>query len=188
LRQFNLKHKRNFKKSKVMTNLIALIALFVLLSGSSITVSAQVTASATGTAKVITPIQMSNSGDLNFGIISVNPSSAGTVILTPDNVRSATGGVTLPVAVGTFNSASFEVSGISSSTYAITLPPTACIISNGSNSITVDKFTSTPSGTGALSNGGSQTINVGATLNVSAGQVAGTYTNGTGFPIKVNYN
>ena len=172
----------------VMTKLIALIALIVLVSGSLITVSAQVTANASGTANVITPIEISNSGDLNFGNISISPTSAGTVTLTPDNVRSATGGVTLPVAVGTFNSASFKVTGISSSTFAITLPPTACIISNGSNSITVDAFTSTPSGTGALSNVGSQTINVGATLNVSAGQEAGTYTNGTGFPVKVNYN
>jgi hypothetical protein len=171
-----------------MIKLIALFVVIILISGSTNNVSAQVTASATGTANVITPIQMSNSGDLNFGNINVNPSSGGTVILTPDNVRSATGGVTLPIAVGTFGSASFEVTGITSSTYAITLPPTACIISNGSNSITVDDFTSTPSRTGALSNGGSQTINVGATLNVSAGQVAGTYTNVTGFPVKVNYN
>jgi len=171
-----------------MTKLIALIALIVLISGSAITVSAQITAFATGTANVITPIQIINAGDLNFGNISVNSTSAGKVILTPDNVRSATGGVTLPVAVGTYSSASFKVTGISSSTYAITLPPTACIISNGSNSITVDNFTSNPSGTGALSNGGSQTINVGATLNVNAGQVSGTYISVTGFPVKVNYN
>jgi hypothetical protein len=53
--------------------------------------------------------------------------------------------------------------------------------------MTVNAFTSTPSGTGALT-AGSQILKVGATLNVGAGQVAGTYTNATGFPVIVNYN
>jgi len=39
-----------------------------------------------------------------------------------------------------------------------------------------------------LSSGGSQTLTVGATLNVAAGQVAGTYTNASGVPVTVNYN
>ena len=43
----------------------------------------------------------------------------------------------------------------------------------GLHTMTVNGFTSTPSGTGALSAGGSQTLTVGATLNVAAGQAAG---------------
>jgi hypothetical protein len=51
----------------------------------------------------------------------------------------------------------------------------------------VNAFTSTPTGTGALT-GGSQDILVGATLNVGAAQPAGTYTNLTGLVVTVNYN
>ena len=35
---------------------------------------------------------------------------------------------------------------------------------------------------------GTQTLNVGATLNVTAAQPAGSYTNATGVPVTVNYN
>jgi hypothetical protein len=51
----------------------------------------------------------------------------------------------------------------------------------------VNAFTSNPSGTGELTSG-AQTINVGATLNVGTPQVAGVYTNLTGFDVTVNYN
>jgi len=54
--------------------------------------------------------------------------------------------------------------------------------------MTVNAFTSSPSATGLLSSGGSQTLTVGATLNVAAGQMAGTYTNASGVPVTVNYN
>jgi hypothetical protein len=53
--------------------------------------------------------------------------------------------------------------------------------------MTVSAFTSTPSSTGILT-GGSETLNIGATLNVAAGQVPGVYSNATGFDITVNYN
>jgi hypothetical protein len=54
--------------------------------------------------------------------------------------------------------------------------------------MTINAFTSNPNGAGTLSAGGTQTINVGATLNVLGSQTAGTYTNATGFPVIVNYN
>jgi hypothetical protein len=56
------------------------------------------------------------------------------------------------------------------------------------NTMTVTAFTSTPSGTGTLSGAGAQTIDVGATLNVAASQVGGTYVSGTPFTVTVNYN
>ncbi|MDP4291281.1 MAG: DUF4402 domain-containing protein, partial [Bacteroidota bacterium] len=69
-----------------------------------------------------------------------------------------------------------------------TLPKTDYIISNGSNNMTINAFTSDPSGNGVLDGSGSQIINVGATLNVKAGQATGLYTSGTGFTVMVNYN
>jgi hypothetical protein len=53
--------------------------------------------------------------------------------------------------------------------------------------MTVNAFSSNPSGTGTLT-GGSEVLNVGATLNVGAAQPAGTYTNAAGFTVTVNYN
>jgi hypothetical protein len=53
--------------------------------------------------------------------------------------------------------------------------------------MTVNTFTSTPTPTGTLT-GGTETLRVGATLNVGASQPAGTYVSGTPFTVTVNYN
>jgi len=168
-----------------MKNLIAVFAAIVLVAGLTATANAQVTGTATGSATVITPIAIANAGNMNFGNIAVS-ASAGTVVLSPASVRSITGGVTLPAVTGTVTAAAFTVTGLGSSTYSIQLPASYTITSGG-NSMTVNAFTSTPSGTGTLSSG-TQTIQVGATLNVAASQAAGSYTNATGFPVIVNYN
>jgi len=67
------------------------------------------------------------------------------------------------------------------------LPPAATTVTSGSDNMTVDAFTSNPDGTGTLT-GGTQTLKVGATLNVGANQAAGTYTSATPFTVTVNYN
>ena len=168
-----------------MKKLIVLFAAVVLVAGLTSTVNAQVTGTATGSATIITPIAIANAGNMNFGNVAVS-ATAGTVVLSPASVRSLTGGVTLPAVTGTVSAAAFTVTGLGSSTYSITLPTTYTITS-GANNMTVSSFTSNPSGTGTLS-GGTQTINVGATLSVGASQAAGSYTNATGFPVIVNYN
>ena len=172
-----------------MKKLIALFAAVVLVTGLTSTVKAQVTGTATGTATIITPIAISNSGDMNFGSIAVSPTLAGTVVLSPAGGRTTggDGGVKLPAVSETVSAAAFTVTGLGSSTFSIALPTTYTISDGNSHSMTVNAFTSTPSGAGTLSNG-TQTVNVGATLNVSAAQVAGTYTNSTGFGVTVNYN
>ena len=168
-----------------MKKLIVLFAAVVLVAGLTSTVNAQVTGTATGSATIITPIAIANAGNMNFGNVAVS-ATAGTVVLSPASVRSLTGGVTLPAVTGTVSAAAFTVTGLGSSTYSIQLPTTYTITS-GANNMTISSFTSNPSGTGTLS-GGTQTINVGATLSVGASQAAGSYTNATGFPVIVNYN
>jgi hypothetical protein len=169
-----------------MKNLITLIAAVVLVAVAA-TANAQVTGTATGSANIITPIAISNAGNMNFGNIAVS-SALGTVVLSNAGVRSATGGVTLPAAAGTVSAAQFTVTGLGASTYSIQLPTTYTITRlTGSETMTINTFTSTPSAIGTLSSG-SQTISVGATLNVTGSQLAGTYTNATGFPVVVNYN
>jgi hypothetical protein len=52
----------------------------------------------------------------------------------------------------------------------------------------VTAFTSIPAVTGALDANGTQTLTVGATLEVNPAQAAGTYTSATPFSVTVNYN
>jgi hypothetical protein len=145
------------------------------------------TATATATATILTPITLTRTGDMNFGNIIAGP--GGTVLLSPAGVRTPTG-VTLPAAnPGTVTAATFRVDGDGTSTYAITLPAANYTITRltGTETMIVNAFTSTPSGTGALT-AGTQNITVGATLNVGAAQVPGVYTNAAGFTVSVNYN
>lgn len=146
----------------------------------------QVSGTATASATIITPIAISKTIDMNFGNVAVS-SIAGTVVLSPASVRTKSGGVTLPIVSGTISAASFNVTGLGSYTYTITLPSTPLTINNGANTMSVTAFTSTPSGTGTLS-GGAQVLNVGATLNVGVNQAAGVYTSATPFSVTVNYN
>ena len=168
--------------------MIKYLATAILMIAFSATMFGQAIASATASARMVTPIAIANASDMDFGNIAVS-TSAGTVVLATAGTRSATGGVTLPATTGTVTAASFNVTGEGTYTYAITLPTTYTITETvGSvETMTVNTFTSDPSGTGALT-AGAQTLNVGATLNVAASQLAGTYTNATGFDVTVNYN
>ena len=168
-----------------MKNLITLIAAVVLVAVAA-TANAQVTGTATGSATIITPIAIANAGNMNFGSIAVS-ANPGTVVLSTAAVRTASGGVTLPAVTGSVTTAKFTVTGLGSSTYSISLPASYIISDGASHNMTVNNFVSDPSGTGALT-GGTQTINVGATLNVLGSQTAGTYTNASGFNVTVNYN
>ena len=171
---------------KNITKVLVIAAIAIVSANSSF---AQATATASASATIITPITIVKTVDMNFGNVAVSASLAGTVVMDPLGVRSTGGGggVTLPATTGTVAAASFTVSGQANYTYAITLPG-SCTISSSGNTMTVNGFTSNPATTGTLSAGGTQTLTVGATLNVAAAQASGTYTNATGVPVTVNYN
>jgi Domain of unknown function (DUF4402) len=164
-----------------------LLIIAIVLIGFTVNSFAQATANATATATIISAITIAKVTDMNFGNASV--SSVGTVLLATNGTRTVTGGVTLPSVAGTVSAASFNVTGQGTSTYSISLPVSAHTITrtSGAETMTVSGFVSSPSGTGTLV-AGAQTINVGAVLGVAAGQVAGVYTNATGFNVTVNYN
>ena len=170
-----------------MKNTIKLFALTVAFLALTISTFAQVSATANTSATVITPIAISKTVDMNFGSIAVSPTVAGTVVLATGGTRTKTGGVTLPAVTGTVTAAAFTVSGLGTSTYAITLPTSIVLNGTPSGTMTVNTFVSNPSGTGALT-AGSQTLQVGGTLVVGAAQAAGTYTNTTDMTVTVNYN
>ncbi|WP_341842149.1 DUF4402 domain-containing protein [Chitinophaga caseinilytica] len=169
---------------KTSTLLFTISAVAVL----SLPSRAQESATATVTATIVAPIAISKDIDMNFGNVAVQSSTGGTVVMTPAGVRSTTGGVTLPTTTGNVAAASFTVSGVDGYTYSITLPTAAVTITNtGGNTMTVTAFTSSPSGQGTLT-GGSETLTVGATLNVTAAQAPGTYVSATPFAVTVNYD
>jgi hypothetical protein len=169
---------------RALSKFVPLVIAMLLATGSAF---AQVTASATASATILEPIAISKTVDMNFGNLAVN-ASAGTIVLTPESARTATGGVTfLPTNAGTITAASFTVTGLADATYSITLPAAATVISNSGNDMTVDNWTSTPTPTGTLT-GGQQTLNVGATLNVPGSSPSGVYTSATPFNVTVNYN
>ncbi|HCV15589.1 MAG TPA: hypothetical protein DF637_04575 [Rikenellaceae bacterium] len=171
-----------------MKTTFKILAVLVAMVGFSASSYAQSSATATATGTILTPIAIANAANMNFGNVA-SSGTAGTVVLPPaaSPTRTTTGGVSLPSPVGTISAATFTVTGNGSATYAITLPSTATTVTSGANTMTVDAFTSSPSGTGTLTSG-TQTLYVGATLNVGASQAAGEYVSGTAFTVTVNYN
>lgn len=173
-------------KTKILT--LAIVTLgFTATSFAQTSYNPRVSATATATATIITPISIKKKVDLNFGNVVAN-STGGTVTIATDNTPKYNK-VAAPSIPGTRSAASFEVKGFAGVTYSIELPKTITLKKDGGKeTMTVDNFVSNPSGTGLLSASGSQTVNVGATLNVAANQVAGTYKNTTDLKVTVNYN
>ena len=170
-----------------MKQIAKFFTLAIVMISFSAATFAQVSATATASATIVSPIAISKTVDMNFGNVAAS-GALGTVVLTPAGGRSATGGVTLPVTAGTVTAASFTVTGTPGYTYAITLPVAALTITSGGPSMTVDTWTSNPTPTGILT-GGTETLTVGATLNVGANQAAGVYgIPAETFTVTVNYN
>lgn len=173
-----------------MKKLIVLFAGLFLMTIAVQSVMAQnpKDATATTTAVIITPITIEKIDDLSFGNIAAG-AQEGTVTVATGSTRSKTGDVTLPSAIpGTITAAKFTVSGQANATYSITVPSAFNVTSPGNAAMQVSTFVTNPSTTGTLSETGSQDLFVGATIAVAANQAAGTYTNGDGLKITVDYN
>ncbi|MDI5888800.1 MULTISPECIES: DUF4402 domain-containing protein [Flavobacterium] len=175
---------------KKITLLLSIMALSAVFSSS---VLAQQTASATSSASttIVAPIAISKTTSMTFGSFATG--TAGTLVMSPQAVRTSTGGVKLTAATGSPTAAAFTVTGEGSYGYTVTLPSslTLTTATTGTGTIktmVVDTFTSSlASGIGALASG-TQNFTVGATLNVGIDQAIGLYENTTGFTVTVNYN
>lgn len=173
-----------------MKNFTKVIAIAALMIGSAVAANAQTdvkSATATATATIITPITITKVNDLNFGNI-ISTATGGKVVLSPASTRTETG-VQLAAVQGTVTAASFTVTGETDYAYTVTLPSTDYTLTTGTGAATqtmiLNAFTSDHTATIA---GGSLTLSVGATLNITANQSAGVYTNATPFTVSVNYN
>lgn len=155
---------------------------------------AHLTDYATATATIITPLQIWEVDNMNFGNVAVS-NVAGTAILTPQSTRSATGGVTLPLGLlaGTVEAAYFTVSGNPGYIFNVTLPPndpplTITHVTIPTAFMTVDNFSMDLTNPTLLPAGGQVDLHVGATLHVTGDQTPGVYYSGTpGFAVSINY-
>ncbi|MCY7311526.1 MAG: DUF4402 domain-containing protein, partial [Chitinophagaceae bacterium] len=102
--------------------------------------------------------------------------------------RTATGGTSLPAGSTLQKTAIFGVTGEGTSGFSISIPSSPITLTGSvSGSMTVSNFLADLGASSTLV-GGTKTIKVKATLNVGAGQVAGTYTNASDLFVTVNYN
>lgn len=126
-----------------------------------------------------------NNAALSFGAFTAG--AGGSITVAPGGGRMKTGSVILVNQAGTASAAQFTISGTPNAVYVISLPidGTTFLTDGGSGSMALNSFTSSPSVTGVLSGGGTQTINVGATLSVSNLQGTGAYSGA--FQVTVNY-
>ena len=135
------------------------------------------------------PISITLQTDLEFGTIAGDGTFPGTVTIDPITGNKTVGGGAYDFG-GLHSRAEFEVKGTKDAIFTITLPASVTLTSGG-NSMTLDNFTSTPSGTGDLSTegdlpgNGKATVYVGAILQVGTNQAAGTYSGA--FTVIVNY-
>ena len=165
-----------------------LLALAVVILGFTAVSFGQVSATATASATIITPISITNvpTDVLDFGTIAKGASD-GTVTIAPVSAGTRSfSNVTLS-AINIGRAAKFTVTGDGSSHFTVTVPKDGDVtIASGVNKMNVKQFLSTPSGaTGVLSSGTAE-VWVGATLEVLATTVPGTYSGP--FTVTVNYN
>lgn len=128
---------------------------------------------------------LNNGAALSFGAFTAG--SGGTIQISSGGGRSKTGGVLLVTQGGSPAAAQFTVTGTPNAVFTISLPVdgTVLLSDGGGNTMALNSFVSSPNGVGTLSGGGSQLINVGASLTVSNQQVSGAYSGS--FSVTVNY-
>lgn len=159
--------------------------LFLLFSGivySQASVSASIQAKVT----VVEPIEIHKSTDLNFGSI-ISSDSPGTLILSPDGTRVASG-ISISNAVPNEVNPAEAVVIHRNHEYSIFLPEAYTLynVENPGQRIIVSDFTISP--VPFSGEDGKDILMIGATLNIKAHQVSGYYTNPTGFNVTVAYN
>ncbi len=141
------------------------------------------------TATALTPLSIAETIAMDFGTV-VGSGTASSVILNTTGGRSVTGGAQI-LTSGPGAAGAFQISGEAGLTYSTSITGPAIlkkavapfeeIIANG--------FTHTSSGT--VPAGGTETFQIGATLNLAPMQASGDYstlTGGTPFYVTVNYN
>ncbi|WP_203301136.1 DUF4402 domain-containing protein [Marinobacter sediminum] len=183
--------KKNKKHLYLNKNVFtATLACFLLAPGFT----SAADDSATASANVIAPIQITKTADLAFGDFA--PGLGGTVTVATNGARTATG-VILSTGGTTPTAARFDVVGQSNATYSITYSgDTQLTNTTGGGGETmlltrISDLTGTGTIAGEVSSGtlgvtGTQSIYLGGSLVVASTQASGSY-QGT-ITVTVEYN
>lgn len=171
-------------------NKLVKLGLAAIITGLYSTSATAATVNGQADATVVAPLTLSENIAMDFGTIS-GGTAAGTVVLTTGGARSVTGDAQT-IAAGAGAAGDFTINGEAGLAYTVSY--TNGTLSDGvaaGNNMVVDTFNDNSTGT---TSGAAQIFQVGATLNVGAGQAAGNYsttntgTGGAAYTITVNYN
>lgn len=159
---------------------ITLIAL--ALSASFLTSTAHAASvDADAGAKIVAPLQISNSTALYFGTIAPSLTTADKVLVSPKGTKSC--GAELTCLTDDHTAAAFKVTGEADASYTIDLPSSITISNGAGAEMKVSDFSGSKSAGTLVA--GNDDFTVGGTLGVDANQATGEYT-GT-FVVAVNY-
>lgn len=128
-------------------------------------------------ATIVGPLRIVAVDALNFGQIA-RPSTLGTIVMSPQGVITATGGLLPSTAIVQTISrgpGSFTITGDPNRAFRLVLPIGALILRSGTNILRISAMRSNITGTPSLSAAGSFALTVGATLHLGANQAIGTY-------------
>ena len=172
-------------KRKLLSVLVATAAVgfggFAMNAGAS-------DGTGNASATIVAPIAITEAagGDMDFGSVSGDSdvANSSTVVLSTAGAVTASVNAAVVPLTGA-QAATFDVTGAANALYDIVLPSAAVTISNGTDNMTVDTFVGSLGASGTLSAGGTESFNVGATLNIAGNQPTGTYT-GT-YTVTVTY-
>ena len=171
--------------SKILRYAAAGMAMASL--GVASTANAATSDTADVTAEILTALSVAvDPADhtLDFGQIAPGASAA-TIVVAPDGTM--TGGCpTQVICAGSTNAPSFDVVGNPNALVYVTFTNASETLSNGTDSMTVDTFTTDGGGQLTLDGSGDGSFTVGGSLAVAASQAAGVYT-GT-LEVNVAYN
>lgn len=144
--------------------------LLALISGTVFAQDAEATANVD--AVIVAPLSIKVEDNMNFGSIAANDAT-GTVILNANSDAAADPASTASLVTSARNAALFLVDAASTYSYSIALPESVTL-SNGTEEMTLDNFTSNL-GTTSTGTGTDQLLYVGGTLNVGVNQAEGAY-------------
>jgi len=140
-------------------------------------------------AKAALSIVVSGTVDLNFGTMT-ETGGGGTMVVDTTGARTPTGAVTAVAGGGLASQGIFSVSGSTGLAIDVSMTAAAFTVSNGGGAtMVVNNFNLVTNAGGATRTitlaANPSTFPLGATLNVGAGQAAGTYIGN--YTINANY-
>lgn len=139
-------------------------------------------------AKVIRPVSIAKTQDLQFGSVTRPSSGSGSITLTPDGIASVTGTNVRRFPSPTATAAQFSVSGEGGQAVTVSVPTTMTL--SGSNGSVTATLSNTGGGaqvlSGATGSAGSVEVNVGGSIPLTSSTALGTLS-GT-MTVTVQYN